>query len=501
MTALNAARRTRELSELAENPSVDLLVVGGGVTGAGVALDAASRGLRVVLAEKHDLAFGTSRWSSKLVHGGLRYLATGNVGIAYESAVERRVLMERTAPHLVRPLPQLLPLVAGIGAGRAALVGAGFVAGDLLRRGSGTAGSTLPAPRRVSRVETKRMVPTLRHDRLRGGLLSWDGQLVDDARLVVGLARTAAAHGATVLTRCAAEQVTGEGAVLRDRLGGGEIAVRARSVINAAGVWAGEVAPGLRLRPSRGTHLVVSDELFGGLGAGVTVPVPGTSNRFALALPAGNGRVYIGLTDEEQHGPIPDVPTASEQEVEFLLDTVNSVLARPIRRDEVLGTYSGLRPLLDGGEGSSADLSREHAVRTGPDGVTSVVGGKLTTYRKMAQDAVDAAAIARNPCRTRNLPLIGAATAARLSAVDAPRDLVARYGTEAPAVVAAADGDPRLLEPIAGLGLRPAELRFAVRNEGALDVADLLDRRTRVGLVPADRERAVPAAEAALRAG
>ncbi|GAA3359506.1 glycerol-3-phosphate dehydrogenase/oxidase [Saccharopolyspora gregorii] len=501
MTALNAARRTRELSELAENPSVDLLVVGGGVTGAGVALDAASRGLRVVLAEKHDLAFGTSRWSSKLVHGGLRYLASGNVGIAYESAVERRVLMERTAPHLVRPLPQLLPLVAGIGAGRAALVGAGFVAGDLLRRGSGTAGSTLPAPRRVSRVETKRMVPALRHDRLRGGLLSWDGQLVDDARLVVGLARTAAAHGATVLTRCAAEQVTGEGAVLRDRLGGGEIAVRARAVINAAGVWAGEVAPGLRLRPSRGTHLVVSDELFGGLGAGVTVPVPGSSNRFALALPAGNGRVYIGLTDEEQHGPIPDVPTASEQEVEFLLDTVNSVLARPIRRDEVLGTYSGLRPLLDGGEGSSADLSREHAVRTGPDGVISVVGGKLTTYRKMAQDAVDAAAIARNPCRTRNLPLIGAATAARLSIVDAPRDLVARYGTEAPAVVAAADGDPRLLEPIAGLGLRPAELRFAVRNEGALDVADLLDRRTRVGLVPADRERAVPAAEAALRAG
>ncbi|MEU6129003.1 glycerol-3-phosphate dehydrogenase/oxidase [Saccharopolyspora sp. NPDC047091] len=501
MTALNAARRTRELAELAEHPEVDLLVVGGGVTGAGVALDAASRGLRVVLAEKHDLAFGTSRWSSKLVHGGLRYLASGAVGIAYESAVERRVLMERTAPHLVRPLPQLLPLVGGIGAGRAALVGAGFLAGDLLRRGSGTSGATLPAPRRVSRVETRRMVPAVRQDRLRGGLLSWDGQLVDDARLVVGIARTAAAHGATVLTRCSAEQVTGEGAVLRDHLGGGEIPLRARAVINAAGVWAGAVAPGLRLRPSRGTHLVVSDELFGGLGAGLTVPIPGTTNRFALALPAGNGRVYIGLTDEEQHGPIPDVPTADEREVGFLLDTVNSVLARPIRRDEVLGTYSGLRPLLDGGEGASSDLSREHAVRTGPDGVISVVGGKLTTYRKMAQDAVDAAGIARRPCRTGNLPLLGAAPRTRLSTVDAPRDLVARYGTEAPAVVAAADGDPRLLEPIDGLGVRPAELRFAVRSEGALDVADLLDRRTRIGLVPADRERAVPAAEEALRAG
>ena len=169
----------------------------------------------MVLAEKHDLAFGTSRWSSKLVHGGLRYLASGDVGIAYESAVERRVLMERTAPHLVRPLPQLLPLVGGIGAGRAALVGAGFLAGDLLRRGSGTSGATLPAPRRVSRVETRRMVPAVRQDRLRGGLLSWDGQLVDDARLVVGIARTAAAHGATVLTRCSAEQVSGTGAVLR----------------------------------------------------------------------------------------------------------------------------------------------------------------------------------------------------------------------------------------------------------------------------------------------
>ena len=499
MSSLNAHRRTRDLAELAEQGSVDVLVVGGGATGAGVALDAASRGLSVALAEKHDLAFGTSRWSSKLVHGGLRYLASGNVGIAYESAVERRILMERTAPHLVRALPQLVPLIPGVAAKQAALTGLGFLAGDLLRRGSGTSSATLPAPRRASGAEVRRMVPTVRPDRLRGGLLSWDGQLCDDARLVVGLARTAAAYGARVLTRCAAEQVTGDGAVLRDRRTGETTQLKARAVINAAGVWAGEVAPELRLRPSRGTHLVVPDSAFGGLDAGLTVPVPGTTNRFVFALPAGSGRVYVGLTDEEQNGPIPDVPSSSPHEVEFLLDTINSALARPIRETDVLGTYSGLRPLLDsGGEGESSDLSRDHAVLTGSNGTISVVGGKLTTYRKMAQDAVDAAQLPARPCRTRNLPLIGAATPAGLSRVDASPRLIARYGTEAAAVVAEAEGDARLLEPVDGLDVTPAELRYAVRHEGALDAADLLDRRTRIGLVEADRARAMPAAEEAL---
>ncbi|MBQ6644657.1 MAG: FAD-dependent oxidoreductase, partial [Saccharopolyspora sp.] len=308
-----------------------------------------------------------------------------------------------------------------------------------------------------------------------------------------------AAYGARVLTRCAAEQVTGDGAVLRDQRTGETTQLKARAVINAAGVWTGEVAPELRLRPSRGTHLVVPDSAFGGLDAGLTVPVPGTTNRFVFALPAGSGRVYVGLTDEEQNGPIPDVPSSSPHEVEFLLDTINSALARPIRETDVLGTYSGLRPLLDsGGEGESSDLSRDHAVLTGPNGTISVVGGKLTTYRKMAQDAVDAAQLPARPCRTRNLPLIGAATPAGLSRVDASPRLIARYGTEAAAVVAEAEGDARLLEPVDGLDVTPAELRYAVRHEGALDAADLLDRRTRIGLVEADRARAVPAAEEAL---
>lgn len=197
--SLNAARRTRELTELAEQGTIDVLVIGGGVTGAGVALDAASRGLTVALAEKHDLAFGTSRWSSKLVHGGLRYLASGNVGIAYESAVERGILLERTAPHLVRPLPQLVPLLPTVDTKHAALVRTGFLAGDALRRAAGTRAADLPRSRRVTRAETLRMAPAVRHEGLRGGLLAWDGQLVDDARLVVGIARTAAAQGARIL--------------------------------------------------------------------------------------------------------------------------------------------------------------------------------------------------------------------------------------------------------------------------------------------------------------
>ncbi|SFD61834.1 glycerol-3-phosphate dehydrogenase [Actinopolyspora alba] len=506
-TSLNAARRNRELSELAETERVDLLVIGGGVTGTGVALDAASRGLSVVLAERHDLAFGTSRWSSKLVHGGLRYLASGDVGIAYESAVERGILLRHTAPHLTAPLPQLVPLLPETNTRQAALVRTGFLAGDALRLAARTGSSSLPRSRGIGTAETLRMAPPVRHEGLRGGLLAWDGRLTDDARLVTAIARTAAGHGARVLTRCAAEDVTGEGAVLRDRLGGGTVPVRARAVVNAAGVWAGEIAGDLKLRPSRGTHLVVSAESLPGLHAGLTVPIPGTTNRFVFALPADNGRVHIGLTDEDAPGDVPDVPEAARHEVDFLLETINTVLTEPLRAADVLDTYSGLRPLLDGGtggeSGGSADLSRSHTVLTGENGVISVVGGKLTTYRRMAEDAVDAAVrhagLSAGPCRTRRLPLVGAADRARLSRVRAPRELVTRYGTEAPAVLEQAEGDGAALEPITGnVSTTPAELRFAVRHEGALDTADLLDRRTRVGVVARDREAALPAARHAL---
>ena len=220
-SALNAARRARELAGLGDGEPVDLLVIGGGVTGTGVALDAVTRGLRTVLVEKHDLAFGTSRWSSKLVHGGLRYLASGHVGIAHESAVERDILLTRTAPHLIRALPQLVPAVPGMSRRHRLLVRAGFLAGDLLRRGPGTPSALLPPARRITAAETVRWAPTVRRGGLGGGCLAWDGQLVDDARLVVAVARTAAAHGARILTRVEAVAATGDAVTLHDHIGGG----------------------------------------------------------------------------------------------------------------------------------------------------------------------------------------------------------------------------------------------------------------------------------------
>jgi glycerol-3-phosphate dehydrogenase len=497
-SSLNAERRVRELESLGHEV-IDVLVIGGGVTGAGVALDAAARGLSVVLAEKHDLAFGTSRWSSKLVHGGLRYLASGAVGIARESAVERGILIDHTAPHLVAPFPQVVPLLPQVSHGQALLVRAGLLAGDALRASAHTSRHTLPRSRHISGPEVQRFAPTVRTSGLRGGLLAWDGQLYDDARLTIGIARTAASLGARVLTRCAGEQVTGHGAVLRDQLTGHSCDVDARIVINATGVWAGQVAAGIELRPSRGTHLVLSQDSFGGLTAGLTVPVPGSPSRFVFALPAPDDRVYVGITDEDAPGEIPDVPVASDEEIDFLLETMSSVLRSSLTRADLLGTFSGLRPLLHLGGDRSADISRRHAVITAPDGLVTVVGGKLTTYRRMAEDALDAALTAAGitaaPCSTRRMPLVGAASRAALAAVAAPARLVRRYGTEAALVARDAGRAEAICD---GTETTAAELRFAVQHEGALDEDDLLDRRTRIGLDPTTRVRALDAARAAL---
>ncbi|TDD85491.1 glycerol-3-phosphate dehydrogenase/oxidase [Actinomadura darangshiensis] len=502
-TSLNAARRERELAALPEEV-VDVLVVGLGATGAGAALDAASRGLSVAAIDAHDLAFGTSRWSSKLIHGGLRYLAQGQLDVAHESAVERGTLMRRTAPHLVRALPFVLPLTPLVSRSQALLAGGGMRAGDLLRLAARTPRSVLPGPRRLSAVETLRLAPALRPHGLRGGLLSWDGQLADDARLVTAIARTAAGHGARVLTRCRAVELTGDGALVRDEATGREFTVRARSVVNAAGVWAGGLVDGVRLRPSRGTHLVLRAETLRGLTAGMHVPIPGAGSRFMLVMPQGDGRVYVGLTDEPMDGPVPDVPVPSEGEIGFLLDVLGSAVDVPVRHDDVIGAFAGLRPLLDAGHGGdTADLSRRHAVLTSPDGVVTIVGGKLTTYRRMAEDAVDAVVRARGlpagPSWTARLPLVGAAPRARLDALDAPTRLVQRYGVEAPLLAALGERDTALLEPVVpGLPVTGAELAWAVLHEGAMDAGDLLDRRTRIGLVAADREAALPAAEALL---
>ena len=487
---------------------VDVVVIGLGITGAGVALDAVTRGLSVLAVDAHDLAFGTSRWSSKLVHGGLRYLASGQVGVAHESAVERGILMEVTAPHLTHAMATLIPLNDAVTKRQAAVIRGGLLGGDLLRRGARTSKDTLPRPRQISATEALQMAPPLRKAGLRGAMLGWDGQLEDDARLVATVARTAASYGADLRTHARVLSATGTAVSLRDELTGDALEVTARTVINATGVWAADLVDEIKLRPSRGTHLVLRAESMPGLRAAVFAPVPGETNRFVLVLPQPDGTAYVGLTDEPADGPVPDVPEPTEPEIGFLLDVVSAAFERPLHRSDVVGAYAGLRPLLDAGPGETADLSRKHATLVSRSGVVTIVGGKLTTYRRMAEDAVDAAlahaGIDAGECRTRALPLLGAADRVTLAGLEQPARLVRKYGTDAGLVLETARtatglSDDELLAPIAdGIPVTMAELVFGVTHEGAADVDDLLDRRTRIGLIPADRALAVPAAERAL---
>jgi glycerol-3-phosphate dehydrogenase len=412
--------------------------------------------------------------------------------------------MEITAPHLVHPLPMVIPLTDEITGPQAWLARRGVGAGDLLRLVARTRRETLPRPRRISATETRTLAPVTRHD-VRGGILSWDGQLEDDARLVLDIARTAASLGARIHTRTRVVELTGTGALLRDELTGEERRIEARAVINATGVWADQLVPGISLKPSRGTHVVVRKESLPGVRCAVMAPVPGASNRFVFALPQPDNTFYIGLTDEEVAGRVPDVPEPPEEDIEFLLSVISRALERPLTRADVVGAYAGLRPLLDS-NGSTADLSRRHAVLVSPTGVVTIVGGKLTTYRRMAEDAVDKALSVQHldagPCRTRRLPLLGAGTRDELARIQAPDRLVRRFGTEATLVLANAldqglTQDEALTPVSATIPATLAEFVFGITHEGASDIDDLLDRRTRIGLVPADRVVAEPLARKA----
>jgi glycerol-3-phosphate dehydrogenase len=502
--SLNAARRAAELERLAGGDVVDLVVVGGGITGAGVALDAASRGLSVALLERRDLAHGTSRWSSKLIHGGLRYLEHGDVGLAWESAVERGILLRSVAPHLLRPIPFLIPLDAAVDHRTAARLQVGGRIGDGLRSAARTSRRALPPPRRISALEARRLAPALRAAGLRGGLLSWDCQLEDDARLVVAVARTAALHGARVLTYADVVGLREDGVDAVDGRTGERFSVRARRTIVAAGVWTSGLTDAVTLRPSRGSHLLVRAGRLGDPRAVVNVKVPGERGRWVFAIPRGDGLVAIGLTDVDAPGEPDDEPRPDPAEETELLHRASAALDLPLGPDDVAGRYAGLRPLAVTGEGgpeATADLSRRHALVEDPaSGALAIVGGKLTTYRRMAQDAVDR--ISDRPCRTARLPLVGAAAPAALRSVAAPERLVRRYGTEAPAVVALADGRPELLEPLGeGVPACGAELLWAMRHELALTPADLADRRTRAGLVAEWRDAVLDAAERLLAPG
>ena len=505
MTAsITAATRAAALDRLASDP-YDVIVVGGGITGAGVALDAASRGLRVALVERVDLAAGTSRWSSKLVHGGLRYLVKGDVAIAWESARERHHLMTAIAPHLTRPAGNLFPLGDATPASVGAAVEAGMRVADVMRTLAGTPRSLLPRPSRISAAEALALAPGIRRGDLRGGILHWDGQLEDDARLVIAVARTAAALGADIVTRCSAVEVGDRRVLLRDELTGATLEARGH-VVSATGVWAGEHEPGLTITPSRGSHLVVRAASLGGPRAIIYAPVVGQFGRTVFAVPQPDGLALIGLTDvpaSEVDGIAPSVPDA---DVHFLLDTINRVLQRPLGVDDVVGRYAGLRPLVRGGShGESADASRRHLLLDEPGRPLTIAGGKLTTYRQMAQDAVDA--VCRRAgivaaCRTRTLPLVGAASRGALQRLPAPERLVRRYGTEATTVARLAAEHTDLAAPVSdSCPTIGAEMLFGVLHEGALTVDDLLERRTRVSFdeaaLPAGRSLAERALEVA----
>ncbi|MCQ9163581.1 glycerol-3-phosphate dehydrogenase/oxidase [Arthrobacter sp. STN4] len=496
-TWINDETRRRSLEHVAAH-TLDVAVVGGGITGAGVALDAASRGLGVALVEGGDFASGTSGYSSKLIHGGLRYLAKGDFAVAWESAVERRRLIERIAPHLVRPLGFVIPVTRGAPAWESGAEGFGAVLYDVMRRLTGTDGTVLPRPQLLSRQAVAALVPALDAQALRRGILYWDGQAVDDCRLVLGVLRTAAGLGAHVLRDVRAAALTDTTVDAVDVRTGAPLQLRAKVVVNATGVWAAGFEPELTVTPSRGTHLVVRAERLGNPHAAHTVAVPGHFGRYVFVLPQPGGLVYIGLTDEEDHGADGHHPAVPEHDVGFLLDIVNTTLAVPLARDDVVGAFAGLRPLAAAAHGEgpdgTADISRRHLVRDVPGTPVTVVGGKLTTYRRMAQDAVDAV-VGRlgifAPCRTRDLPLAGAASVRELADVAAPARLVAKYGTEAADVLALSRVDPLLAAPLFdGTEITGAELLFAVRAEGAASVEDLLERRTRLSFVPADAERA-----------
>src|SRR5215207_9459044 len=435
-TMLSPARRRADRARVADEV-VDVLVIGGGVTGAGAALDAASRGLSVGLLEARDWAAGTSSRSSKLIHGGLRYLEQFAFPLVHEALSERSRLVQTIAPHLVTPLPFLLPLTAPVW--QRAYFGAGVALYDALGAAL-TSGRAIPAHRHLSRKATLAAFPGLRGDVVRGAIRYWDAQ-VDDARHTLAVVRTAAGYGARALSSARVTGLLREGegpdapvvgVRAADLTDGSSFTVRARSVIAATGVWSddvgemlGEAAPSLRVRASKGVHLVVPrDAIDGGefaagasggvaTGGGPDGQRPGlilrTPTSVLFVIPWGEQWI-VGTTDTPWKLDR-DHPAACSSDIDYILDQVNRVLVRPVTPDQILGVYAGLRPLLAGESDETSRLSREHAVVTPVPGLVLVAGGKYTTYRVMAEDAVDAA-VAGLPgvpaSRTAHLPLVGA---------------------------------------------------------------------------------------------
>lgn len=460
---------------------LDLLIVGGGATGLGLAVDAATRGYRTALIEAGDFAQATSSRATKLVHGGVRYLVSGQMHLVYEALRERKIMLQN-APHLVHPLAFVTPAYKWFDL---PYYGAGLKAYDVLS-GKSSIGST----RFLSASETRERVPGIAASGLKGGILYYDGQF-DDARLALALARTAEDHGAIVLNyaRCSALHKNNgklSSVQVDDVETGQSVEVHAGSFINATGIFADglrsadDPASSHMLSVSRGTHIVVHGEVLGHENA---IMVPKTRDgRIIFAIPW-LGKVVIGTTDLPASS-VEMEPGHESSEVEFLLDTINPYLARPLGKDDILSVFSGLRPLVTGGRVKTSKLSREHTIEVSSSGLITIAGGKWTTYRRMAEDTL-AVAISRRmlpdrPCRTRTIRLRGAPAQ---SAVQGP---LSRYGTEADEIAALWASDPEMsmqLDP--ALPFTRAEVVFAARHEMARTVEDVLSRRMRALLLDA----------------
>ncbi|GAC1324055.1 MAG: glycerol-3-phosphate dehydrogenase [Thermoleophilaceae bacterium] len=501
-----------------ESEHFDMAVIGGGITGAGVALDAASRGYSVALVEREDFASGTSSRSSKLVHGGLRYLQNFDLGLVREALLER-ALMVKLAPHLVHPLPLLVPAFGGKRPDIKTGVGLNMydvmASERLRRRRSGLDGESWSPDRHhmIDADEVRRLLPALAGREPTSAYLFYDCQ-TDDVRLVLTVLGEAERFGAVIANRCNVVSVLEDdgravGVACEDALGEGRFEVRADSVVNATGVWADQIKPGElyaeedvpRIRPSRGTHITIARERLP-IVAGAIVPAP--SGRSVFALPW-LGRTLVGTTDNDYDGPLDHVPP-SASDVEYLLAACNAFFAESLTVEDITGAYAGVRPLIAVGDSrKSVDISRKAELYETSSGLVTITGGKLTTWRRMAKLAVDRIVEREGreaPCRTHEIQLGKPAEPDDLPAVEGVgeetrRMLAGRYGWAARGVLAMAAEQPALAQPIIeGLPDLLAEAPFAVRNEQAAGLADVLLHRTRLGLLAA-RALVAPDAPAA----
>ena len=490
--------RSTGLLRLASD-TFDVLVIGGGITGSGVALDAVTRGLSTALVERDDFASGTSSKSSKLIHGGLRYLQQGDIRLVYEALRERKRL-HRNASHLVHVLPFMIPILSKnsvVSKKIARALGSAMWMYDL------TGGWRIgKLHKRINADEAFAHIPTMSRERFSSAYLYYDAE-ADDARLCIAVLRTAAQHGAVLANACTVVAIDADVdgtklITLVDKYTGDKIVARARTVVNASGVWADDVREldeGVHphtIRPAKGVHLTVPwDKVRNDIA--VVIPVPGDKRSLFVIPWVSNGDgtykyTYIGTTDTDFKGPVND-PQCTKDDLDYVLRALNAAVNTGVTESDVTAVWSGLRPLVQTSDGEAvkgrtADLSRCHRVTTSPNGVVTVTGGKLTTYREMSQDAVDAVMQllgSRRRCSTQRLSLRGSSRfSPTKNASDLVRHIESRYGTDANQIYALIESDPHLATAlIEGLPYVKAEAIFAVTHEMATTLDDVLSRRTR----------------------